>query len=102
MKCGDIVKNNWAGKNNPIRYFIFIKNNGKYAQVVDFDGKRLRTSQYYMSDLKNIKTTHGGKPAYEVMGHIDLIGFIKNPLIELLNEPSEQRQPDYTGVFGEG
>lgn len=84
MKCGDIVRNNWAGEGNPTKYFIFIKNNGKYAQVVDFDGKRIRTSRYYMSDLKNIKTTHEGKPAYEVIGHIDLVDFIKAPLLELL------------------
>lgn len=84
MKCGDIVKNNWAGEGNPTKYFIFIKNNGKYAKVVNYDGKNLRNAQYYMSDLKNIKTTHDGKPAYEIIGHIDIIGLLKTPLLELL------------------
>ena len=77
MKCGDIVRNHWAGEENPTKYFIFIKNSGKMTKVIHFDGKRLKTGNYYSYSLKE-----PGK--YEVVGHIDLIGFLINPLIELL------------------
>jgi len=84
FKCGDIVRNNWVGKESSVRYFIFIINNGKYANVVRCNGEKLTTAQYYMNDFYRMETTREGKPAYEKVGHIDLIGFLKNPLLELL------------------
>lgn len=77
MKCGDIVLNHWAGGSNPIRYFIFIKNNGKYSKVVRFNGERLSTGNYYSSDLKTDK--------FEVVGHIPLAETIKTALNERSN-----------------
>ena len=79
MKCGDIVRNHWAGERNPTRYFIYLKNNGKYSEVINFDGKKLRRGKYYNSSFKE------NPDKFVVVGHINLIGFIKTPLMELLN-----------------
>ena len=76
MKCGDIVLNHWAGESNPIRYFIFIKDNGKYSKVIRFDGERLSTGSYYSCDLKTDK--------FEVVGHFPLVETIKSVLLERL------------------
>ena len=76
MKCGDIVLNHWAGLTNPVRFFIFIKNNGKYSKVIRFNGKRLSIGSYYSSDLKTDK--------FEVVGHIPLAEAIKSALLERL------------------
>ena len=80
FKCGDIVRNHWAGDINPTKYFVFIKNNGKVCEVIDFDGKRLRKGSYYTDDLAK------GDGKFEKIGHLDLIGFLKTPLVDLLNK----------------
>lgn len=76
MKCGDIVLNHWAGESNPIRYFIFIKSNGKYSKVIRFNGERLSTGSYYSRDLKTDE--------FEVVGHIPLKETIKSELLKRL------------------
>ena len=77
MKCGDIVRNYYIGDDNPLRYSIYVKSQGKYSYGIAYDGKRLRDDiRYYSRDLKNSEK-------YVVVGHIDLIEFLKAPLIKL-------------------
>lgn|GEM_PF-1970610 len=78
MKCGDIVRNYWAGDKNPTRYFVYLKNEGKYTSAISFDGKRLRKAQYYSDHIKK------EPDKFVVVGYIDLIDYIKAPLLELL------------------
>lgn len=81
MKCGDIVRNHWAGENNPIRYFIFIRNEGKYSQVVHIHGNnKLATGRYYSSDLKN-DTEH-----FKVVGYLPLKQIILESLRKFLDK----------------
>jgi hypothetical protein len=79
FKCGDIVHNHGATYPNPTRYFIFIENCGKYSKVIDYDGKQIETGRYYTSDLAN-------EEAFSIVGHIDLIHFLKAPLLRFLSE----------------
>ena len=41
MKIGTILKNNWAGKGNPIKYFIYLGTSGDYIKgLYCVDGKQ--------------------------------------------------------------
>jgi len=78
MKCGDIVRNYWAGDENPTRYFVYLKNDGRYTSAISFDGKRLRKAQYYSDHIKK------EPDKFVVVGHVDLVDYIKAPLLELI------------------
>ena len=80
MKCGDIVRNHRAGDGNPIRYFIFICNEGEYSRVVHIHGNNaLAFGRYYSRDLKN-DTEH-----FEVVGHLPLKQIILDSLHQFLD-----------------
>lgn len=68
LECGDIVKNGWAGDNNPGRVFIFVKTEGRYVKVLNMesDGK-LHWGRYYATDIRD---NPEGK--FTVVGHIKL------------------------------
>lgn len=83
MKCGDLVCNHWASDKNPTKYFVFIGDNGKRAECIYYNGQRLCKSSYYSNDLKDTEK-------FEIVGHIDILQFIKDPLMKL-NENNKRR-----------
>jgi len=93
MKCGDIFRNHWAGESNPTRYFVFIRNNGEYSQVVSLNGNNeLAFGRYYSRDLKN-DTEH-----FEVVGHLPLRKIITDELHKFLDSvpPGEKGENNAT------
>ena len=85
MKCGDIVRNYWAGDENLTRYFVYLKNEGRYTSAIGFDGKRLRKAQYYSDQIKK------EPDKFVVVGHIDLVDYIKAPLLELIQSDCKKK-----------
>jgi hypothetical protein len=83
MKCGDIVRNHYAGENNPTRFFVYIQNEGRCSKVIYFDGKRLRFSHYYSNDLKTDK--------FEIVDHLPIVESIKNILDKHLKEATNDK-----------
>lgn len=84
LKCGDIVKNGWAGDGNPIRYFIFVESSGRYIKVLHVEGdNRLHWGRYYATDIRD---NPDGK--FEVVGHIPL----KETIIQALKDAAEKEQ----------
>ncbi len=83
MKIGTVVKNHYAGKNNPTKYFIYLGISGKYADVIDIhcDGK-LHKGRYYKESLKD-------KTKYEEVGYCNFLDIAKQTLIEHLNKDIE-------------
>lgn len=82
MKCGDIVRNHWAGETNPQRVFIYLRNEGKYSGVVAWNGNHLVFRKFYTVDLKTDK--------FEVIGHIPVAQLIKDALFKYMNGEVEQ------------
>lgn len=79
MKCGDIVRNHWAGDMNPQRVFLFLRNEGKYSRVVAWDGKHLDFCKFYTADMKTDK--------FEAIGHIPITQIIKDALMRHMEVP---------------
>lgn len=78
MKCGDIVRNHWAGEDNPQRVFLFLRNEGKYSRVVAWGGNRLDFCRFYTADMQNDK--------FEVIGHLPIAQIIKDELFRHLEK----------------
>lgn len=75
MKIGTILKNNWAGKGNPVAYFIYLGTSGDYIKgLYCVDGK-LKKARYYK---KNMKTG-----MIEEAGYSEGINILKQDLIKM-------------------
>ena len=82
MKCGDIVRNYWASDKNPIRYFVYIKNEGKKTKVIDWSGDRLEWSRYYTDDLHDTEK-------FVVVGHVPIKQILKDALMRYLENSED-------------
>lgn len=79
MKCGDVVRNGWAGERNPGKFFVYIGRSGKYAKGIAFNGKgNLQWNEYYSDSLKT--------DMYQVVGHVPIREIIKQALREAFDK----------------
>ena len=73
MNLGDIVRNDWAGDGNPIKYFIYTGISGRYATGLYVSGNEIRPVRYYKEEMKTDK--------FVVVGHCNyrdvIIGDLK-------------------------
>ena len=69
MKRGDIILNRWAGYVD-VRYFIYLKTSGRYVSGLEVVRNKISKAQYYKDEMKN--AFHDGKPAYKIVGHINI------------------------------
>ena len=78
FKCGDLVLNKWAGKGNPLRVCVYLKQSGKYALVlyVDLFGK-LESVNAYKGNIEN-DAEH-----YVLVGHTDAFDLL---IADIINE----------------
>lgn len=73
MKKGAIVRNHWASDENPIRYCIYLRTNGRYVDVLELISGRLQKGQYYKSDFKD-------RDFFEVVGYSTGFDVLKDDL----------------------
>ena len=83
MKAGDIFLNTWASKNNPVRTFIVMSENGKTAYCKCEDKGKLLPVRYYANDIRN-DTEH-----FKKIGHLDLSKIIIDKLKEVTGGKSD-------------
>lgn len=78
FKLGDLVLNRWASDSNPTRVFCYIKNRGKYTDVVALDDKgKLAMQKYYSSSLNETKD---GEDAYMKIGRTNAFDVLKHDI----------------------
>ena len=76
FKTGDIILNQWASEQNPIRYSMVFKKSGKYVYCWYIESKnRISQCRYYAQDLKN-----NADGMFSVVGHCDLFAKIRESL----------------------
>ena len=74
MRIGTIIKNHWASKGNPVKYFIYTGTQGKYATGVYLeDNNRLLKLRVYASDFKK-------KDEFEPIGYSKAFEIMKGDL----------------------
>lgn len=77
IKVGDILFNDWASENNPIKKAIVISTNKSKTKCVYVVNSKFKTVEYYTNDLivnEDYK--------YKIIGHVDLVKFINNEIQE--------------------
>lgn len=79
MKKGTIIRNHWAGENNPTRFCIYLGTSGRYVNVLELANGKLRKGQYYKSHFKD-------REVFEIVGHTQGFEVLKNDLKSLLEE----------------
>ncbi len=80
MKKGTIIKNHWAGDNNPGRYSIYLGTTaGRYVNVLMLQSGKLVKGQFYKSDFEN-------QEVFEIVGHSTGFEVLKNDLKRFLEE----------------
>ena len=79
VKVGDILLNEWASEDNPVRISLVLKKVGQYVfcWYINDNGKEKRLSQcrYYASHIKENKDNK-----YHIIGHCDFITQIREAL----------------------
>ena len=76
FKTGDIILNQWANEQNPIRYSLVYKKSGKYVYCWYIESKnRISQCRYYAQDLKN-----NADGMFSVVGHCDFFVKIRESL----------------------
>lgn len=72
IHIGDILFDGYASETNPIRKSIIIGSDKDHYKVVYFDSdNKMCTCKFYKNDVKN-------DPKFEILGHIDIKGFLLN------------------------
>jgi len=78
---GDIVKNENAGKNNPIRYSVFLQvQNEVVIMLAYIEGEGFKTIRYSKSDVEN------KKDIFLYAGHTKAFDEVKNVLLYFIDE----------------
>ena len=76
FKTGDIILNQWASEQNPIRYSMVYKKSGKYVYCWYIESKnRISQCRYFAQDLKN-----NADGMFSVVGHCDFFVKIRESL----------------------
>jgi len=78
MKIGTIIRNHWAGKDNPMRYFIYLGTSGNYVNgvAINSSGKLYKCSyRKHDFDKRNI---------FEPVGYCEGIEIMKNDLKKIV------------------
>lgn len=78
MKKGTIIRNHWAGENNPGRYFIYMGISGRYAVGIQYIDGKLQKVNYYKSDFAD-------KEKFEPVGYCNAFDVMKADIEKLLN-----------------
>lgn len=78
---GDIIKNEWAGKKNPIRYAIFLYvQNDVVIMLAYIKGKGFEKVRYSKSDIEM------EKDIFRYAGHTKVFDEMKNVLLSYNEE----------------
>ncbi|MYL44616.1 hypothetical protein GLV94_03075 [Virgibacillus halodenitrificans] len=77
MKKGTIIRNHWAGSDNPTRYCIYLGCNGRYVNVLELVNGKLKKGQYY-------KSTFQDKEKFEIVGQSKGFDVLKDDLKSFL------------------
>ena len=83
MKIGSIMINHSAGKDNPLRYFIYTGIDGEFATGIYMTSKMQLGKVHYMK--KDIKDTD----KFEVVGYSKAFDIMKVDLVNIINKGSE-------------
>lgn len=79
MKKGTIIRNHWAGDNNPMRYFIYTGSSGSCVNGIALVSRQLRKAQYYKTDFNN-------RDIFEIVGQSKGFDILENDLKSCLEE----------------
>ena len=73
MRVGTIIKNNWASKENPNKYFIYAGTKGIYANGLCVEKGKVVNVRIYKTDIDDERM-------FERIGYCDYIGYLKEEI----------------------
>ena len=73
VHIGDIILNEHASERNPLRKSIVMYSDNNFYTVIYFNGN-LRSAARF--EKNNVKTD----PAFKIIGHVDIDGFLMNAI----------------------
>ena len=78
FRQGDIIRNRWAGENNPIRHFIVWKIYGKKVGVIELRNNKLNFEKDSYTDVYEL--FHDGEPAFVKVGQTKAFELMRQDL----------------------
>ena len=84
FKQGDIIRNRWAGEENPTRFFVIWKIYGKRASVIELINGRLYFEWYSYNNVYEL--FHDGQPAFVKVGQTRAFELMKQDLEDVFKE----------------
>ena len=77
FKCGDLVLNKWAGKSNPLKVCVYLKQSGEYALMLYVDSLgKLESVNAYKGNVEN-DAEH-----YVIVGHTDAFDLLASDILK--------------------
>lgn len=84
FKQGDVIRNRWAGENNPTRYFIVWKIYGKKVSIIELRNNKLNFEKDSYTDVYEL--FHDGEPAFVKVGHTGAFELMREDLKIFIKE----------------